>query len=88
MPLVPCVHGRELRPAQLRLWLEADHVEVRGRHKLSEAQPTQREVLDKPHPCCVMLIVAPALVALAHVGEHLEQLGVLKDDLVGSGERR
>ena len=45
MPLVPCVHGRELRPAQLRLWLEADHVEVRGRHQLSEAQPTQREVL-------------------------------------------
>jgi hypothetical protein len=35
-----------------------------------------------------MLIVAPALVALAHVGEHLEQLGVLKDGLVGSGERR
>jgi hypothetical protein len=23
------------------------------------------------------------LVALAHVGEHLEQLGVLQDDLVG-----
>ena len=38
-------------------------------------------------PCDVMLIVAPAVVALAHVAEHLEQLGVLKDNLVGSGER-
>jgi hypothetical protein len=28
------------------------------------------------------------LWAAVHSGEHLEQLGVLKDDLVGSGERR
>ena len=35
-----------------------------------------------------MLILVPALVALVHVGEHLTQLGMLKDNFVGGGERR
>lgn len=40
------------------------------------------------YSCCVMLLLAPALVALVHGGEHLQQLGMLKDDFVGGGKRR
>ena len=36
---------------------------------------------------CLSLRPPLSVVALAHVAEHLEQLGVLKDNLVGSGER-
>ena len=91
MPLRPLLHGCPVCSTsllELGLWRQLDHRNVCLWHEDAETQAHESLVPDEPQPRRIVLVVAPATIALARIVDHLEELGVHSHDVIGGREAR